>query len=139
MKSAAENIDFLPTILSRFDMIFIVRDVRDETKDREIAKHILSIHVGYTETSSKNSNNNKMMTMMSASSRNNVESEEMADQQEELDLNSLKRYIAYCRARCGPTLSVAGAEKLRNHYVGIREQHRQRNVGDVTTIPITTR
>ena len=30
MKSAAENIDFLPTILSRFDLIFIVRDERDE-------------------------------------------------------------------------------------------------------------
>ena len=32
MRSAAENIDFLPTILSRFDMIFIVRDLHDEEK-----------------------------------------------------------------------------------------------------------
>ena len=31
-KSAAENIDFLPTILSRFDLIFIVRDIRDEAR-----------------------------------------------------------------------------------------------------------
>ena len=29
----AENIDFMPTILSRFDMIFIVKDVHDEEKD----------------------------------------------------------------------------------------------------------
>ena len=29
----AENIDFMPTILSRFDMIFIVKDVHDEAKD----------------------------------------------------------------------------------------------------------
>jgi len=28
-QSPAENIDFLPTILSRFDLIFIVRDIRD--------------------------------------------------------------------------------------------------------------
>ena len=29
----AENIDFMPTILSRFDMIFVVKDVHDEAKD----------------------------------------------------------------------------------------------------------
>lgn len=28
-----ENIDFMPTILSRFDMIFIVKDEHDESKD----------------------------------------------------------------------------------------------------------
>lgn len=28
-----ENIDFMPTILSRFDMIFIVRDTYDVTRD----------------------------------------------------------------------------------------------------------
>lgn len=28
-----ENIDFMPTILSRFDMIFIVKDVHDESRD----------------------------------------------------------------------------------------------------------
>ena len=28
-----ENIDFMPTILSRFDMIFIVRDEHSESRD----------------------------------------------------------------------------------------------------------
>ena len=28
-----DNIDFMPTILSRFDMIFIVKDEHDETRD----------------------------------------------------------------------------------------------------------
>jgi DNA replication licensing factor MCM5 len=31
---ANQNIDFQTTILSRFDMIFIVKDDHDETKDR---------------------------------------------------------------------------------------------------------
>ena len=31
-KSAAEQIDLMSTILSRFDLIFVVRDVRDEVK-----------------------------------------------------------------------------------------------------------
>ena len=33
-RSAADNIDLLPTILSRFDLIFIVRDLRDEARDK---------------------------------------------------------------------------------------------------------
>lgn len=28
-----ENIDFMPTILSRFDMIFIVKDTHNEARD----------------------------------------------------------------------------------------------------------
>lgn len=28
-----ENIDFMPTILSRFDMIYIVKDIHDEARD----------------------------------------------------------------------------------------------------------
>ncbi len=40
-KSAAENIDFLPSILSRFDLIFIVRDVRDHLRDTAIARHVM--------------------------------------------------------------------------------------------------
>ena len=28
-----ENIDFMPTILSRFDMIFIIKDEHDENRD----------------------------------------------------------------------------------------------------------
>jgi len=42
-RSAAENIDFLPTILSRFDLIFIVRDVRDVTRDKAIARHVVNV------------------------------------------------------------------------------------------------
>lgn len=42
-KSAAENINFLPSILSRFDLIFIVRDVREMDRDQKLAKHIMGV------------------------------------------------------------------------------------------------
>ena len=41
--SAAENINFLPSILSRFDLIFIVRDVRDRERDERLAKHVVVV------------------------------------------------------------------------------------------------
>ncbi|EFE34008.1 uncharacterized protein ARB_06958 [Trichophyton benhamiae CBS 112371] len=46
MKTAGENIDFQTTILSRFDMIFIVRDAHERGRDQTMAKHIISIHQG---------------------------------------------------------------------------------------------
>src|SRR6201994_3710510 len=46
LKSPGENIDFQTTILSRFDMIFIVRDDHDRHRDETIAKHVMNIHMG---------------------------------------------------------------------------------------------
>merc|ERR1719365_452813 len=40
-----ENIDFMPTILSRFDTIFIVKDEHDEKRDTTLAKHVMGIHM----------------------------------------------------------------------------------------------
>lgn len=46
MKTPGENIDFQTTILSRFDMIFIVKDGHDRAKDERMAKHVMGIHMG---------------------------------------------------------------------------------------------
>ena len=51
LKSASENIDLMTTILSRFDLIFLVRDVRDEELDRMICRHVMGVHVNSTRNS----------------------------------------------------------------------------------------
>lgn len=43
-KSIAEQIDLPSTILSRFDLIFIIEDKPNIEKDKELASHILRIH-----------------------------------------------------------------------------------------------
>lgn len=45
-KSASENIDLMTTILSRFDLIFLVRDIREEERDRLICQHVMGVHMG---------------------------------------------------------------------------------------------
>ena len=40
----AENIPFSATLLSRFDLIFIIRDVPKEEADAEMSSHILGLH-----------------------------------------------------------------------------------------------
>jgi DNA replication licensing factor MCM5 len=40
-----ENIDFMPTILSRFDMIFIIKDEHNEARDQTLARHVMNVHM----------------------------------------------------------------------------------------------
>ena len=42
--SAQDNMDLQTTILSRFDMIFIVRDETSREKDERLATHLFNIH-----------------------------------------------------------------------------------------------
>src|SRR5689334_13631689 len=46
LKQISDQIDLQTTILSRFDCIFIVRDVRNEQSDKRLATHILNLHMG---------------------------------------------------------------------------------------------
>ncbi len=43
-RTVAENISLPVTILSRFDLIFILRDVPEKNKDEQMTEHILDLH-----------------------------------------------------------------------------------------------
>mmetsp|Transcript_18446 Transcript_18446/g.50644 ORF Transcript_18446/g.50644 Transcript_18446/m.50644 type:complete len:796 (+) Transcript_18446:108-2495(+) len=46
-KSAVENIDLPPALLSRFDLIFLLLDKVDPEKDALLARHVLKVHANY--------------------------------------------------------------------------------------------
>lgn len=62
-------------------------------------------------------------------------------QEGEISLNTFKKFIHYCRTRCGPRLSVEAGEKLKSRYVLMRNgAHQQEKASDKRlTIPITVR
>ena len=95
LKNADEQIDFQTTILSRFDCIFLVRDIRNELNDRNIAMHIMKLHMG-----------------------GHMDVEETS----EIDLTELKKYIAYSRTHCSPRLAEDAGEYLGNLYVQDRQK-----------------
>ncbi|KAJ5621026.1 hypothetical protein N7510_005010 [Penicillium lagena] len=115
LKTPGENIDFQTTILSRFDMIFIVRDDHERGRDEKIARHVMGVHMGGRGLEEQ------------------VEAE--------IPVDKMKRYISYCRSRCAPRLSPEAAEKLSSHFVSIRKQvHRAELEANVrSSIPITVR
>ncbi|RWS31678.1 DNA replication licensing factor mcm5-A-like protein [Leptotrombidium deliense] len=113
---AEQNIDFMPTILARFDMIFIVKDEHNERRDATLARHVMDVHMNAERT--------------------------VEDSTEgELTLNFLKKYIAYCRSTCGPRLSANAGEKLKNNYVAMRNGNRtlEEQSHKKSSIPITVR
>lgn len=87
-KTPGENIRFQSTILSRFDMIFLIRDVHHEVRDRQVAEHVINVHKRIQET-----------------------------KQAEVDVKTLQRYIHYCRCKCAPRLSPDAKQALQDFYV----------------------
>lgn len=115
MKTPGENIDFQTTILSRFDMIFIVKDDHSREKDEKMAKHVLSIQM------------------------DGRGAEEVTES--EIPIDRMRKYLTYCRTRCAPRLSPEAAEKLSSHFVSIRRQVHAAEIeaNARSSIPITVR
>jgi len=115
MKSAVENIDFQSTILSRFDMIFIIRDTRNDEGDKKIARHVMGLHT--------------------AGSSGPYEGD--------FDLETLRRYICYARSTCKPRLSPEGARRLQEEYIRMRqrlaESANAQGADASPSVPITVR
>ncbi|KAL6299031.1 ATP dependent DNA helicase [Sparassis latifolia] len=118
-RSPGENIDFQTTILSRFDMIFIIKDEHNEQRDRMIAKHVMNIHMN----------------------RPNENADENGEAVGEIDIDKMKRFIAYCKAKCAPRLSAEAQEMLSSHFVSLRKQVQQieQDNDERSSIPITIR
>jgi len=115
LKTAQENIDIQTTMLSRFDLIFIVKDEKSFSRDLEIARHVVGVHRRAGES-----------TLM--------------DKGDSKD-NFLKRYIEYCKHKCSPRLHESASQILQNEYVRIRQSSREQSVQtkDSPAVPITVR
>jgi DNA replication licensing factor MCM5 len=124
LKTASENIDLMTTILSRFDLIFVVKDIRDEERDKTIARHVMGVH------------------MNAASGANSAGSSAVRASEGELDIGLMKKYISYCRATCAPRLSEEAAAALGSEYVNIRDSMRRQVIedgGQGGAVPVTVR
>ncbi len=93
--SVQDNIRLPFTILSRFDLVWIMVDTIEETKDRELAQFILNMH---QMKKTKSSPTIPPVTQ-----------------------DFLKKYIAYANRYVIPQLTTEAAEVIENFYVGLRK------------------
>lgn len=108
-----EQIDLPPTLISRFDLFFMIKDVLDRKKDTEIASHILQIHQ-FGETVMQRSNKKLAME------------KEVLEKAEKfapkISEDFLRKYVSYARQNCFPVLSSEAIQQVSDFYVNLREK-----------------
>lgn len=92
--SVIDNIHLPPTLLSRFDLIYLILDKANEQTDRRLAKHIVALHFENPESTER----------------------------DVLDLPTLTAYVSYARKNIHPQLSDEAAEQLTRGYVEMRRR-----------------
>ncbi|EFY90862.1 MCM DNA helicase complex subunit [Metarhizium acridum] len=93
--SVPQNIDLPPTLLSRFDLVYLILDRVDEKADKRLAKHLLSLYLEDKPHSAPTSD-------------------------DILPVEFLTLYISYARAQVQPVISREAGEELVSAYIAMR-------------------
>jgi len=125
----AEQIDLSPTLLSRFDLIFVLTDDPDEVRDRKLAEHILRTH----EIGEKFE---KLRNIASAEyTREELTREsEVAEIVPAIEPELLRKYIAYAKRTVFPVLSEEAKERIKDFYLSLRSRAKENSA-----VPVTAR
>ncbi len=89
-KNITENVNLPIPLLTRFDLIFVVRDIPSKERDRNIAQHILNLH-----------------------KPTGVETRSL------IDVDTLTKYLAFAK-RIDPILTKEAEEKILEYYMKMR-------------------
>ncbi|PIN98617.1 MAG: hypothetical protein COT90_03315 [Candidatus Diapherotrites archaeon CG10_big_fil_rev_8_21_14_0_10_31_34] len=107
-----KQIDLPSTLISRFDLFFMIRDVLDKVKDEEITASILKTHKAGE-------------MMLQKGKRGKKETDEMEELKKlitpAIDTELLKKYISFARQKISPVLSAEAIKTLTDFYLGLRE------------------
>ncbi|XP_075339377.1 DNA helicase MCM8 [Odontesthes bonariensis] len=139
-KTVSENLKMGSALLSRFDVVFLLLDIPDESHDRRLSEHVMANRAGKGRASSAmvtRSNNELETSILLQHSAMPLSERLQASAGETLDLIPaclLRKYVSYARQYVHPTISPEAAQTLQDFYLSLRSQA---NSADVT--PITTR
>lgn len=89
-KNITENVNLPIPLLTRFDIIYVIRDIPEKEKDHRVASHILELH---------------------------RESESTG--QYFIDIDLFSKYLAYSKTM-EPKLTVEAIDKIRDYYMKMR-------------------
>ncbi len=89
-KNITENVNLPIPLLTRFDLIFVVRDIPTREKDEKIARHIIELHTP------KGTDNRSV-----------------------IDVDLLTKYLAFAKKGM-PTLTKEAEEKILDYYLQMR-------------------
>ncbi|XP_075673040.1 DNA replication licensing factor MCM3 homolog 3-like isoform X2 [Castanea sativa] len=143
-----KNIGLPDSLLSRFDLLFIVLDQMDPDIDRQISEHVLRMHRYRSAVGGE--------ATLDGSSRYGREDESDADsvfvkynrmlhgkkvergrKRDTLTIKFLKKFIHYAKHRIQPDLTDEASEQIATAYAELRNTSSNAKTGG--TLPITAR
>uniref|UniRef100_A0A3Q3NBT9 DNA helicase MCM8 n=1 Tax=Mastacembelus armatus TaxID=205130 RepID=A0A3Q3NBT9_9TELE len=139
-KTVSENLKMGSALLSRFDVVFLLLDIPDESHDRHLSEHVMANRAGRGRTSSavvtRASSDFETSILlehsdMPLSERLKIPADETVDP---IPTCLLRKYISYARQYVHPSLSPEAAQILQDFYLSLRSQAHCAN-----STPITTR
>jgi replicative DNA helicase Mcm len=122
----APQINLTPALMSRFDLIFVLTDDPDRTRDSRIAEHILQ------------SNYAGELSIQTAKSSGITKEDVQAALeiiQPGIKPDLLRKYVAYARKNVFPVITEEVKERLKGYYVSLRGQGQDTN----KPVPVTAR
>ncbi|KAF6792978.1 MCM2/3/5 family protein [Colletotrichum sojae] len=160
-KDPHKNIALPDSLLSRFDLLFVVTDDIEDTRDRQVSEHVLRMHryrqPGTEEGAPVRENASQALGVALG---NQVDVQRPTDVYEKYDamlhagvtltsgrgsnrrpevlsIPFMKKYIQYAKARIHPVLSQEAADRIAEIYVGLRNDEMEGN--QRRTSPLTVR
>jgi DNA replication licensing factor MCM4 len=108
-----QNINLPPTLMSRFDLLYLILDKPNEYDDRKLAQHIVNLYIN------RDANNFG---------------------KDIIPIEVFSKYISYARNHINPVINDEAAEKLVKNYSELRQSNSISNRhGEQKTVAATTR
>ena len=132
----SQNVELTEPILSRFDILCVVRDTVDPTEDERLANFVVNSH-GRAHPSKPSVENGDTVAMdtdeeqADEANNNNSEPERAGAIPQEL----LRKYILYARERCRPKLYQIDTDKVSRLFADMRRESLATGAYPITVRP----
>jgi len=124
----SENVDLTEPILSRFDILCVVKDTVDPVGDEHLARFVVASHMVSHPRSDQSDVDNMKKTEEALASTSNLAGVEKIPQE------LLRKYVLYAREKIHPKLHQMDQEKVAKMYSELRRESMATG-----SIPITVR
>lgn len=127
----SENVDLTEPILSRFDVLCIVRDTVDPVQDERLARFVVDSHIRHHPSGNNPDDAEDSMEQDSQSQR---EEDSSDSGPEKIPQELLQKYILYAREKVHPKLHQMDQDKVARMYSELRRESMATG-----SVPITVR
>jgi len=111
-RTFAQNVNLSDPILSRFDLLCVLRDESDAVQDERLADHVVCSHIrSHPEANSDDK-----------TVQPRLQQQQQAAGVQPIPQDLLQKYIVYARQRVHPKVADIDREKLANFYSDIRAE-----------------